>query len=687
MTKSQALGVALFSVKSFVAAILAYYIALRIGLTRPFWAVTTCYIVAQPLAGAVLSKAAFRVMGTALGAIAAVVLVLNLVNSPELLSIGLALWLAFCLYISLQDRTPRSYVFLLAGYTASIIGFPSVSSPGAIFDIASLRIQEIVIGIVCGSFVHAAILPRTVTDLLLSRIDAILLDVERWSRDSLKDAADATLDRDRRRLALDINELHQLSTHLPFDTAAVLPRVRTVRALQDQLSLLLPLSSAADDRLAALREGSGGVPLPVEALIDRICAWLSSGPDSPADRVIVTESLIADAQALEPDVDPDKASPTPWRDALTLSLLARLADLVATHHKTRDLRDQIRSTSRTPISPVAAEALQQATRRDFHRDRPAAFRAAAAAFTTILLGCAFWIGTAWADGAGAVLISGVCCALFANTDNAASLMRTFFYGSVFGIGLAGIYAYGIMPRITDFVPLIIMLSPVFLIAGGMLAIPRLGLLALGFLIGFINNVGLVDRYNGDFIFFLNGGIAQLAGILFAIGTIALFQAPGTGHGAARLLEAGWRDLARRSNLRRMPDIAGWNSRMLDRIGLLAPRLAAQGRDPGKPMLDALIDLRVGITVGELRRLRQIGTPAHDAMITPVLSEVARHYAEIRADQTVAEDHNLLTTIDQALTDFMHQPQAQTRRDALLALVGLRRNLFPTAGAYGDGVAA
>ena len=46
---------------------LAYWIALRIGLTRPYWAVTTSYIVAQPLAGAVLSKAVFRLIGTVLG--------------------------------------------------------------------------------------------------------------------------------------------------------------------------------------------------------------------------------------------------------------------------------------------------------------------------------------------------------------------------------------------------------------------------------------------------------------------------------------------------------------------------------------------------------------------------------------------------------------------------------------------
>src|SRR6185312_15952716 len=97
---------ALFSVKCFVAAMLAYYVALRIGLTRPYWAITTSYLVAQPLAGAVLSKAVFRVAGTVLGATAAVVLVPTFVNEPAALSLALALWLGVCLYFSLLDRTP-----------------------------------------------------------------------------------------------------------------------------------------------------------------------------------------------------------------------------------------------------------------------------------------------------------------------------------------------------------------------------------------------------------------------------------------------------------------------------------------------------------------------------------------------------------------------------------------------------
>jgi uncharacterized membrane protein YccC len=119
----------IFSIKCFAAAMLAYYIALSIGLPRPYWAVTTSYIIAQPLAGAVLSKALFRMIGTIVGAAVAVVLVPTFVNEPAVLIVALGLWLSVCVYISLFDRTPRAYIFLLAGYTASIIGIPSVEAP------------------------------------------------------------------------------------------------------------------------------------------------------------------------------------------------------------------------------------------------------------------------------------------------------------------------------------------------------------------------------------------------------------------------------------------------------------------------------------------------------------------------------------------------------------------------------
>src|SRR3546814_20848974 len=79
---------ALFSLKCFAAAMLALYAALSIGLERPYWAFLTSYIVAQPLAGAVISKAVFRTIGTLTGAVFSVAVVPPLVNSPELLSLA-----------------------------------------------------------------------------------------------------------------------------------------------------------------------------------------------------------------------------------------------------------------------------------------------------------------------------------------------------------------------------------------------------------------------------------------------------------------------------------------------------------------------------------------------------------------------------------------------------------------------
>ena len=140
----------LFSAKTFLAATIALWIALEFDLPRPYWALATVYILAQPLAGAVTSKAlgAPRA-GTIAGAAVAVLLVPNLVAAPELLCLGLAIWIGLCLFLSRLDRSPRSYGFMLAGYTAAIVGFPSVNAPEAIFDTAVSRVEEIVVGIIC----------------------------------------------------------------------------------------------------------------------------------------------------------------------------------------------------------------------------------------------------------------------------------------------------------------------------------------------------------------------------------------------------------------------------------------------------------------------------------------------------------------------------------------------------------
>jgi uncharacterized membrane protein YccC len=142
---------ALFSVKCFAAAMLALYISMSIDLPRPYWSMMTAYIVAAPFSGPTRSKGLFRAIGTIVGALAALILVPPLSNAPELLSLALALWIGGCLYVSLLDRTPRSYLMMLAGYTAGLVAFPAVGDPTTIFDIALARVEEIVLGITCAT--------------------------------------------------------------------------------------------------------------------------------------------------------------------------------------------------------------------------------------------------------------------------------------------------------------------------------------------------------------------------------------------------------------------------------------------------------------------------------------------------------------------------------------------------------
>ncbi len=677
MSERFGLPAALFALKCFAAAMLALYVAFSIGLERPYWAFLTSFIVAQPLAGAVISKALFRVIGTFVGAVVAVAMVPPLVNAPELLALAFASWLGLCVFVSLLDRTPRSYMFVLAGYSACIIGLPSVDAPGEIFTVAALRVQEISLGILCSALVHGVIFPGSITGLLLARIDGILGDAERWSRDAIATEPAPELEAERRRLAQDVTELHQLSIHLPFDISRQAPRVRTVRAMQDQLSMLLPLGAATQDRLETFRREGGRMRWQVSALIVDVRSWLAAVPANRAERAETAAALIARCEALEPTAD----RRTGWRGMLRLSFLARLATLIAVHRDCRDLRDQMLSPSRQPVTARVAELLEGRRNRELHRDYAGAARAGFGAFVTLLLGCALWIGSGWPDGSTAVMLAGVFLALFSAADNPIAPLKAFMIGTLIASLVGAAYGYAILPRLDGFPMFAAAFAPVLLIGGALMASPRFGGIALPAMMGMGSPALLSASYTNAFAGFANGSIAQLAGIWFAIVMIGLLQSAGARGAIRRTVRAGWADIASRANLMSPPDLRGWINRMLDRVGLLAPRLAAMGQDSGQPLYDALRDLRTGVAIGELRQLRIDLPPGDGAPLNSVLAGVGDYYRALDPDAPKPAGAALLHDIDAAIGAFAANPAPSVRRDATLGLVSLRRNLFPAARGY------
>src|SRR5712692_11071369 len=118
-----------FALKTYVAGLLALYLAFWLGLDEPRWALLTVYIVSQPESGLVLAKSFYRGLGTAAGILVSTLLVFTFAQYEELFLPSLALWTGICNFAARAARNFTSYGFLLAGYTAAIVGIPAALNP------------------------------------------------------------------------------------------------------------------------------------------------------------------------------------------------------------------------------------------------------------------------------------------------------------------------------------------------------------------------------------------------------------------------------------------------------------------------------------------------------------------------------------------------------------------------------
>jgi uncharacterized membrane protein YccC len=663
---------ALFSVKSFTAAMLALYLAMRIGLPRPFWAMLTAYVVAQPLTGSVRSKAAYRVGGTILGSAASVFLVPLLANSPELLTLALALWVAVCLYVSLLDRTPRSYLFMLAGYTVGLIGFPAVTNPASVFDVAVARVEEIILGIVCATLVHSLVLPQSVGPVLLARLDHAIDDARRWMRDALGRGNEAQVTEDRRKLAGDITELRLMATHLPFDTSHLRWTSRAIRALQDRLAQMVPLLSAVEDRLHALQQIDPASLSPQwRALLDDIADWGRGGAGDPSEWAAQLRNAIDD---LTPAIGRDAS----WSEILKVNLAARLRALVNAGEDCYKLRRRIDVALHRAL-PAEVREPGGTSPWVLHRDYRLALMSAIAAVAGIAITCAFWIATAWPVGWAAAMMAAVFCSFFAAQDDPVPGIKLFLNYTLLSIPVSAVYLLAILPAIHSFPMLVTASAPVFLLLGVYVARPTTTLRAMAVLFGVAGTLSLQDTGTADLVSFINIMLAQIAGIGAAALTTKLMRSVDAEWAVRRVLRAVWTELARLAETGRAPPIANVSARMLDRIALLTPRLAMAGEQQDLVAVDALSDLRVGLNMAQLLHIRS-RLEADGVSLQPLLQDLSAYFRN-RPLPPASAAPMLLNHTDDTLRAVCAMPPTPEKRGAIAALAGIRRDLFPNAPPY------
>jgi uncharacterized membrane protein YccC len=655
-----------FALKTFAAAMLALVIALWIELPRPYWAMATVYITSQPLAGATSSKALYRVLGTLTGAAASVAIIPNLVDAPELLCLVVALWVALCLYLSLLDRTPRSYLFMLAGYTVALIGFPAVADPSSIFDTAVARAEEITLGIICATLVSTIVLPRSVAPALGAKVESWLAEARRLSHDVLMGGGGQARDRAARlHLAAEALEIDTLATHLAFDRLADHTAVRGLRALRLHMLLLLPLLGSVRDRLAALESRIGPE---LHGLLQRLASWIVA---DHKDREPAREmrSTIA---AVRPILNADSA----WDQILAASLLIRLRELVDISDDCRALSAAIaadQDTARIPLAFRTEDGIAPAR----HRDHTLALWSAAGVIVAILVCCAFWIGTGWTDGASAPMMAAVACSFFAAQDDPAPSIVRFAGWSLVAIIVDAIYLFAVIPAISDIEMLIAALAPAFLLFGILIARPQTAPIGMALAANGATLLALQETYSADFESYANSCVAFMIGMVAAVVLTRLVRSVRAEWAAQRLLQTNWEMLAQTAERRGHNDRAAFAGAMLDRLGLLAQRFAAIPEDDRRG-LDSLSQLRVGLNIIDLRRARHGLTPPTVNALDAMLDQLA---AACRNRVTEPMRPELLASIDTALSEALDESPAPAQEDALIGIVGIRCGLFPNAPAY------
>jgi uncharacterized membrane protein YccC len=659
----------LFSLASFLAAAATLWIAFAASLPRPWWAILTVYVTAQPMAGAFRPKVFYRLGGLLVGAGVAVALVPALEHAPELLALSLAAWAGICIYLAVLDRTPRAFLFQMAAFSSAVISFPYVDDPGDMFITAVSRVEEMTVAIVSVTLAHALIQPWSVIPAIRSRAATFLADASLWARQALSGRHGPLEYERRRKLAADVAELGMLAVHLPFDQRGAPATRLRVLALQERLAAVLPLATGAADRLDALR-ALGPLEPEVAGLLRDVEAWLAARADAPP---AVEEALAARCR----DLRDRYLARADWPALVAASLCQRLTDFLDAHQESRVLAGRVGDASADDDLPPSGPRFRLA------RDHGLAALAGLATATALGLYCAVWIMLAWPSGAATAAFAALITCSFAAQDDPAPVIMRYLGATLVTFPIAALYLFVILPRVDGAGLLIATLAPTLLTFGYIQADPARSPLALPMFSCLIVALGFLARFQADFANFINTGLAQVGGIIGTLVVTKLFRSANARWSARRIVRGAWADLADLADIRGHADAARWTALAVDRLGQVAARMAQADPSDALHAADGLADLRIGRNVIRIRRALP-ATP-HDGRraLGDVLAEVSSLFAaRVKSGAPEPAPASLRQALDRALGALQRLDLSEPRRDALIALVSLRCTLFPTARAPG-----
>jgi len=570
--------------KTLLASFIAMGLAMRFELSQPRIAMTTTFVLMQPFSGMVLAKSVYRFAGTALGMLAALVLGAVFVQTAELYALGLTVWVAACTALAVRHRQFRWYGFVLAGYTAALIGVPVVTAPDQLLLGTLTRGAEVMIGILSSSVVSALVLPRHASARLTATLAQRESDFIAFAASVLRGGL--TRRARERRYANLVEEI------AGFESTRRIAAYENP-ALRRQSVLLARLNNAFMDACARLHA--------LDQCIKRLRA-LDEYPALAAcldDHASLLASPRCDERALarlgaslnERIADSSNIDVTTCVELLDrfngdIVRLMRIRSSIANGQHDASLRAEgtspryVATTNRFVIAATFVRS---------------GIVIAAVAW--------FWIATAWPSGGLAVIAATLACALSSASARPAKFVAQMAAGAAFATMLGYVYLCHVYPAIDGFPLLCAVLAPP-LAAGAFIAMrPATAGYGIGFCVFFCLLAAPDNAIVYDPGLLLNNGIAIVVSMLVTAIACAIIVPPHTPWLVGKTL-AALRAQAALACEGRLPGLnerfhSGTHDLMSQLLGLLLP----SSREHRRALAWMLVTLEAGQAMIDLRTLR------------------------------------------------------------------------------------
>jgi uncharacterized membrane protein YccC len=586
----------IFACKTFVAGMLALFISFELDLINPMWSIGTVMIIANPYSGMVSSKCVYRLIGTVAGAVIALLLTPHFINTPWLFTVILSLWVGFALYVSLLDRTPRSYVFMLAGYSTAMIVYNAITYIDTynIFDIAVARVLEISVGVVSSAVVSATFFPVHVGAMIKQRVNKTLNDLEATFEKLI--AVQETPENYTQVLSVitrDASDIHALAVHLAYEKGELKGMTKPLQEMLHQVSLVVANLVALSQRVKQLEHlHLVNLVSNLDMIRQHTLTFLKQ------EKILVPADLQTLPIGFEEDFAELISKATSEQEVVLAALKMDVRHFIANILAVKLLWQQIQQGNKEIPIEITAITTKYPS---LHRDHGIAIRGGISAVLITFIVTAAWILSGWKAGFMMAQMGAITACILTALDNPVPVLRIFIWGSIVSAGLVFLYAFGIFPHVTHFWQLALVLFPVFLVAVTMMANQML--MPVGMVLGINTMMGLNlhNKYTMDAVSYLDSSFAMVLGVLVSLIVIDLVRAVSPDTSATRILTLHYQAMRQALNLSYGSEFKIHLRSMLDRVGVLNTKMV-QNPEVKISIQNALIE---SSSIIDLVRLQEI----------------------------------------------------------------------------------